>query len=65
MTISIFVNRKLLEMKSTIKQENNRTSKRTVYFSFICSSPILRGLQQRHISDIYGIYHIIDIMTMA
>jgi len=31
MTISICVNRKLLRMKSTAKQEKNQTSKRTVF----------------------------------
>jgi len=38
-TISICVNKKLLRMKSTTKQENNQTLKRTVFFiyvSFIC-----------------------------
>jgi len=44
MTNSICVNRKLLRMKSTKKQENNRTLERTV-FSLICSGPSPGGLQ--------------------
>ena len=45
MIISICVNRKLLRLKSTSKQENNRTLKRTVLSHSICSDPSPRGLQ--------------------
>jgi len=37
MTIPICVNRKLLRMKSTTKQEKNRNFKKNSYISLICS----------------------------
>ena len=51
MTISIWVNRKLLRIKSTTKPENNRTLKRTV-FSY--SGPSPGGLQQLHSFSIFS-----------
>ena len=48
MTISICVNRKHFRMKSTTKQENKWSLKRTV-FSFICSGSSPRGLQHSEI----------------
>jgi len=41
MTISICVNRKLLRMKSTKKQENNRTLKRRVFFHLYVQTLVL------------------------
>jgi len=49
-TISICVNRKL-RMKTTTKHKNNRTLKRTVLVSYICSGLIPRGLKNREQSS--------------
>jgi len=46
MTIPICVNRKLLGMKSTAKQENNRKLLKE-QFSLICSDPSPGGLQHQ------------------
>ena len=46
MTIPICVNRKLLRMKSTAKQETNRNFEKNSFFSLICSGSSPRGLQQ-------------------
>jgi len=48
MTIPICVNRKLLRMKSTAKQENNRNFEKNIFFSLICSGPSPGGLQHPH-----------------
>ena len=45
MTISICVNRKLLRMKSTAKQENNRNFKKNSYIPKNMFRPCPGGLQ--------------------
>ena len=47
MTIPICVNRKLLRMKSTAKQENNRNFEKNRFLLLICSDPRPGGLQHQ------------------